>query len=278
MISKEDAIVQVRQRHALSKMPEEIRNDFDVVLEAIRSSPDQIRWCSPSLKNNPDIVIESVERDGNMMQFASDELKNNRDFAMLIVTLNASAYYHLSEALQNDREIVMLTVRQNGLLLERVPKNLRLTDREVVLTAVKQNWHALEFTSLALLDDPEIIIEALRQDVNAINEIGVQLAGDKHFLYEISTLFPGIPFNAHQRKLIQQMESERIKYTLSVAQEATKRQELTHRETGYAPRPLNNLLKLTTQGQGSNKKILTKIADFATSGGKKRKTKRKRKK
>lgn len=64
---------------ALQFASEKLRNDKDVVLEAVKQDGRALRFASENLRNDKDVVLEAIKQDEWALQFASEELRNDKD-------------------------------------------------------------------------------------------------------------------------------------------------------------------------------------------------------
>lgn len=60
---------------------EEVANNPDMVLKAIKKNPSALMLASDNLRNNVNIVLEAVKRDSDVARYASQELQDNDEFA-----------------------------------------------------------------------------------------------------------------------------------------------------------------------------------------------------
>jgi hypothetical protein len=134
---------------ALKYASKALRNDPQIVIEAVKQDGHALSYASVALRNDPQIVVEAVKQDGYALQFASAALRNDPQIVVEAVKQDGTALEFASEELKNDRQIVAEAVKQNGFALEYASKALR-NDPQIVLEAVKQHGDALEFASAEL--------------------------------------------------------------------------------------------------------------------------------
>ena len=93
----------------MSPVCQELRNDKEVVLKAMRSGG----WLeyAAAFKNDKDVVLEAVRSCGVALEFASEACKNDKEIALAAMQQNGYALQFASEALKNDEEIVSAAVR-----------------------------------------------------------------------------------------------------------------------------------------------------------------------
>ena len=66
----------------LKDAPEELKNDREFMLQAVKQDGNALLYASKELKNDREIVMEAVKQDGTALQYASAELKGNREIVM----------------------------------------------------------------------------------------------------------------------------------------------------------------------------------------------------
>jgi hypothetical protein len=65
-----------------------LKNNYDIVKEAVKNSWFNLRYASEELKNNKEIVTIAVAQDGCALEYASEELKNNKEFMLELLKIN----------------------------------------------------------------------------------------------------------------------------------------------------------------------------------------------
>jgi len=85
----------------------ELRNNKEVVLEAVKQYGWALKYASDELRANKEVVIEAVKQDGYALRFASDELKANKEVVLGAVKQNRYALKYASDELQADKEVVL---------------------------------------------------------------------------------------------------------------------------------------------------------------------------
>lgn len=72
---------------SLKYASEELRNDKEVVLEAVRQKGDYwtecaLEYASEGLKNDKEVVIEAVKKNGGALEYASEKLRDDKFFVL----------------------------------------------------------------------------------------------------------------------------------------------------------------------------------------------------
>lgn len=152
----------------------ELRNDPEIVLEAVSNDWNAISYASEELRNNREIVRRAMVQSGEALYKASEELRNDPEIVLQAISgvdeynnNNAHCFTYASEELRSNREFVLKAMKRNIDILEYVPEKFR-SDKELALVAVKLNGGALRFFSEKLLNDREVVLEAVKQNGMAI--------------------------------------------------------------------------------------------------------------
>lgn len=150
----------------IEQASERIRGDKEVVLAAVKSNPNALRFASDAMKDDKDVVLEVATR--GLIGSASEKLRGNRELALLAVRQNAYAFESLSKELRGDKEIAMLAVEQNGYMMGNVSEELR-GDKEVAMKAAQSghlafNYSAKEFQDFSkeLQTDHDVALAFIR--------------------------------------------------------------------------------------------------------------------
>ena len=118
-IRKMAAIAMVQQIGMFLKdLSEDLRDDRDVVLQALWQDSGALPFASPRLQADPEIiraavvgdvkksVIERIQKDGLFLQYVVEELKDDEDVVLAAVRQNGEALPFASPRLQADPEIM----------------------------------------------------------------------------------------------------------------------------------------------------------------------------
>ena len=108
------------------KLDDILREDKEIVLEAIRHESFVYYDVPDILKDDREIVLASLKKYGLMLEFVSDKLKK-------------------------DREIVFTAVKQCGFALKYADKIFK-EDKEIVYEAIKSDGWALQFVGRKFFD------------------------------------------------------------------------------------------------------------------------------
>ena len=179
---------------------EELQNDKEIVLVAVKQNGMSLEFASYQLKNDRTVVIEALnKREGyyiGPLRFCSDELRNDRNLVLKAVKTNPNVIKLTSEEIQNDRKIYFEAVKGNSSLinlasydlikdlefLNLLLNNKELGDSNPYLERVAWAKYRTEIynslfqisTPLSYLKDPEIKAAMIETSDNYL----LSLAGD----------------------------------------------------------------------------------------------------
>ncbi|KAF0981002.1 hypothetical protein FDP41_012790 [Naegleria fowleri] len=155
------------------------QNNYEIVLTAVQTDSDALKYASASLQDNFDIVKKAVSTFGCSLAHASPSLKKNFEICLTAVKQDGFALLHVDPCFRNNIELVFNAVKQNGRALEIVSADLR-NNFEIVLTAVRQNGASLAFAASEFQDNEEIVKEAVKTHGLAIHNASSRLRSDKN--------------------------------------------------------------------------------------------------
>jgi hypothetical protein len=113
----------VEESHWLiQKSHEDIKNNFDIILKAVKISGNALGSASSEIKNSKKIVIEAVLQNYDSIQYASPEILDDLEFLSQILDLpkrefESLEYYILtsgSERVKNNRDLVIKILKRDG--------------------------------------------------------------------------------------------------------------------------------------------------------------------
>lgn len=138
--NKMDALREIKQKSSLVNFSEELRNDKEVVLEAVKQRGSNLFYASDDLKNDHEVVTEAVKQNPNALYYASQELRNDRQIVLEAIKIDTNSFARASEKLRADKEFVLEAIRQsqNCDVLQHVSKKIK-NDKGIILEAVKKD-------------------------------------------------------------------------------------------------------------------------------------------
>jgi hypothetical protein len=166
---------------ALENVPEELKNNLNIVKVAVTENGLALQFASEGIKNNLDIVRIAVTENGLALQFASEGIKNNLDIVRLAVSNNGLALQFASNDLKNNLNIVRLAVSNNGLALQFASNDLK-NNLNIVKIAVSRNGLALQFASDEIKNNSNIVKIAVISNGLALQFASDELKGDNNII------------------------------------------------------------------------------------------------
>jgi hypothetical protein len=165
--------------YMLSRLSDELKSDYDVVLAAVRGEGVAIVHASTHLRANRQIVLAAVTQYGRVLEMVSDVFRTDRDVVMAAVQQDGVVLRMASEELRADPDVVRAAILQCGDALEYASAQLR-SDRRFVLTAVMKAGRALKWAAAAQLqDDRDLVIIAVTEEGAALEFASKRLQADR---------------------------------------------------------------------------------------------------
>ena len=130
----------------LEFLPVRLRKDMEVVEMAVscKGSGCALQFATDELRNDKNIVLKAVKSDGYALEFASQELRDNEVVCLEACRQNGFAMRFVSERLRHDKEWGKRAMQANGYSLKYAGKSLK-DDHEVALLACKEQGAALQY-------------------------------------------------------------------------------------------------------------------------------------
>ena len=197
MIHDKKLVIEVIQEHGYSELgssvPEELRNDEDVVRAAIENHGAHLAWASSELCDKREIVLAAVKNFGFALEFASPRLRDDTEIVRIAIRSPFFILEFASERLRGNRELVLFAIQNHETrgddILAFASPALR-DDAAVVLAAVQKHGYSLKFASDALRDHPEIVFAAVRNHPPALKFASEALLGNRELILEAITRNP----------------------------------------------------------------------------------------
>jgi hypothetical protein len=164
--------------YMLSRLSDELKSDYDVVLAAVRGEGVAIVHASAHLRAMRQIVLAAVTQYGRVLEMVSDVFRMDRDVVMAAVQQDGDVLRMASEELRADPDVVRAAIMQCGSALEYASAQLR-SDRSVVLTAVTKAGRALKWAAAQLQDDRDLVMVAVTEEGAALEFASERLQADR---------------------------------------------------------------------------------------------------
>lgn len=178
---------------ALHQAAPRLRGDRAFVLQATEVNVDALAGASEDLLVDRDFLIAAAERQPATLRAMPEEIRADRSFVMSVIQRRGGALGSVAEQMKADRDLVMAAVEQDGLALEHASETLR-GDRAVAIAAVTQHGAALAHASDDLRKDKEVVLAALRAKAPSggapFQWAARELRDDTQFVLEASRVDP----------------------------------------------------------------------------------------
>lgn len=199
MSSMEDEIARHPDRiHWLS---DESQDDYNIIMTAIKHSKpgtNILQYASQRLRDNFDIVMSAVKKHGQAIEYASERLRDNYDIMKESIKNNCYSYDHASEGLKNNIDLAVLAFEttatddadfyyiadiynQSGPLVQQDGKILNM----ILSYPMDQlEIQYFEFPE-SVLNNWEYLISLIIKQFSWYKTLPVSLQKDKEFVYNI---------------------------------------------------------------------------------------------
>ncbi len=97
------------------KHNQKYKNDYDIILNAIKQDPYALQFASTELKDNAYFVKITLASRPDVLKFASPRLQNDISIVTMAIQEDGDAIEFASEALKNNKDVVMKAVKQDGM-------------------------------------------------------------------------------------------------------------------------------------------------------------------
>ena len=96
---------------------DELKNNKDFILKAIKISVLCFKYVSDELKNNKEVALEAIEEYSSNIEYISNELKRDKEIILKAVEKDADNIKYLSDELKNDEEFMKQLKKINNSII-----------------------------------------------------------------------------------------------------------------------------------------------------------------
>ncbi len=178
-----------RNPDALTYISDDLRDDVEVVLEAVTQKGMMLKYASERLRANTRLVKAACKHTGGALKFGGLSCRKNRDVVIEAVSQDGTALKHADSLMQSDKGVCIAACKQNGRALQHASKLLK-ADKDVVMLAVENEpqGKALRHAATNLKVDPDVVYAAekcvalhkVAEDPDALggNEVAAKMRND----------------------------------------------------------------------------------------------------
>jgi hypothetical protein len=168
--------------YLLGSLTDAQKQDFDIVLAAVRRDGTALQFACPELKDDKDIVFAAVTNAGIALKFASNRLKNDMNISVAAIKNSHHSFSEVSPLLRIKKDFAVKAVEKNVSVLGCLIPEIRY-DEDVVLAAVTQDGRLL-YHSGELRSNQKIAIAAITQNAIAFMHASKELRNNRNFVLE----------------------------------------------------------------------------------------------
>ena len=178
---------------ALEFADEELKNDEQFVLRAVRNLPSSFEFASDELKSNYQFVLKvfNIEinhhtYDGTQwviyaLRFCSDELLSNKEFIIDAIQIGPVFNYIPSFMLKD--EDVILELLMDGDQMQVDDLFTYINSKKFMLKAIRKSANLLQHASDELRNDKDFIIAAVKANNIAFDFLDSKFKSDKDVVF-----------------------------------------------------------------------------------------------
>ena len=173
------------------KLPESLKNDKEIVINALIHSLVSFDDINPSLLDDKDVALALVSMNGYLLNNLSDSLKNDKEVVLTAVSKYANPIIYASEELRANKDVVLYAVSHPMFTGYPKPSNddyykyafapTLQDDREIALAAVRHGGPYHNFPS-HLKEDPDIALAVLHINLERVMNLPKQVYENKDFV------------------------------------------------------------------------------------------------
>ena len=195
-MTKQEAIDLVNKRGSeLQNLPENFKDDKDIVMAAISNSSDAFEYASDRLRSDRECTILALKvfylgQEGifcnNLQYVSSEDLKNDKEILKIAAAGHDQAIMHFPEKWKNDKELleIILSKKIDELAFSCFPESYR-DDKEIAIKAINDAPYCFQYLTERLRDDEEIVMQAINRETCCYQYISERLKDVKEIAMQV---------------------------------------------------------------------------------------------
>ena len=150
-----------------------VKNDFDMVLYAVKCNGLLLKDASDVLKKDSRIILEAIKNNANAFKYVDKEIKNNKEVLLEILNVcDKDSIYSIydeiissSDELRNDRELALVAAKkcvfviENEMFSEELKKDSEII--EIIIEAFKYDFYFLNYLLPHSIEDRNLFLKLI---------------------------------------------------------------------------------------------------------------------
>ncbi|WP_252176068.1 DUF4116 domain-containing protein [Endozoicomonas sp. 4G] len=159
-------------KDGLAYVSQRVRNDKELVLEAMAVQPSQLEYASEKLRGDKQVAMAVVTQRGHFLLDVSSELQDDDDVVKAAIANNQKALEYASERLRSDKTIINSVIaRPTGVFFLPLASEAVLKDREYMLDVIAKHHKAFNYAAYELKTDQNFIDSAKLRNPRVDREV-----------------------------------------------------------------------------------------------------------
>lgn len=159
-----------------------------IMMECVKERGSLLRFGAENVLNDKDIVLEAVKNDPSASVYSLPAIILVKDKDIAMAALNnmrgiGDVISHCHPTLKNDTTFMLTALSLNGTLLKLAPKRFQDSEKAVKI-AVTENGNAIEYASERIQMNKSIVMLAVKSDPNAYIVLPEAMKADEDIAYE----------------------------------------------------------------------------------------------
>eukprot|EP01080_Neovahlkampfia_damariscottae_P012335 gene12335-6008_t len=140
----------------IALFPMEIKDNYDVMTEAVMINGKNYQFISKRLRNDKNLLYQVLKPGFNGFYFASMELKADYDVVLKVVKICPQAIYYVNKRFKYDKTVVLEVVKNYGEYIADCWNTNLIKDREICLCALKSSPSSFRHFSSEIQKEKEL--------------------------------------------------------------------------------------------------------------------------
>ena len=122
----------------LKYLKKEFKENKEIVMAIVESSPLNLKYASNTLKKDRDICLAATQYSLDAISFIDKSLKKDLDVAFHLIKIHDDAFKYIDKSLLSNLKFAKKVINYDGTLIEKFSEKIR-KNKEIVIKAVSSN-------------------------------------------------------------------------------------------------------------------------------------------
>jgi hypothetical protein len=164
----------------LKKLSKELRGDKEIVLEVLRTSPENFKYASQDLKSDKEICLAACKKSSEQIKHMDKKFLKDLDIALELIKIHFDNFKFIDKSLLKSKQFAKRVINYDGTFIEYFSETIR-KDKNIAIESILNDWRSINYIHKSLYRNKDVMKSAIKKNGAAMMYADQSLKKDKKF-------------------------------------------------------------------------------------------------